>query len=297
MVKELRVEAGGLQIFLIEKKPEKPVSEDLVLFIHGYPDNHKTWEAQMNTLSKKYRTVALDLPGTGASQEPKTRSGYHIDNILPVIASVIDALEPKGKVHLVAHDWGAIISWVFVSRPEYAKKLASYTAIAGPHPAMAKQNMLNKLLSLDPDRLEEFVRQAYSSWYIFLFQIPFIPELMWSIAPRQLWKRAMRSGGVPEYDKAFDISDDEIRRQSTRPVNLYRELLQGSQIEIPERINLPVQVIVPRHDFAITPEIYDNLAEFVPGILIRSVAANHWVHRERPDTVSRMLEEFFSNLH
>ena len=121
-----------------------PESDTAILFIHGWPDSHDTWSHQMEYFSKKFRVGAIDLPGVGESDSPPERNGYHIDNILPLISAAIKPLGAK-KTHLVAHDWGAIISWVFASRPEYASQIASYTAVSGPHPALARENLFDPM--------------------------------------------------------------------------------------------------------------------------------------------------------
>src|SRR5687767_13313501 len=80
-----------------------PETSETILFIHGWPDSHETWSHQMDYFSGKYRVGALDLPGVGDSDAPPERSGYHIDNILPLISAAIKTLGGK-KTHLVAHD-------------------------------------------------------------------------------------------------------------------------------------------------------------------------------------------------
>ena len=280
---------GGQETAFFSSGPD---TEDVILFIHGYPDDHESWAKQIEYFSKFMSVVAIDLPGVGKSPPPQDRSAYHIDNILPRISAVIRKIGSNKKIHLVAHDWGAIISWVFASRPQYQSLIKSYTAISGPHPAMARENMKKKLLSFDPNRLEDFMRQATASYYIFMFQIPFIPELVWQIGGTSLWHSVMKSGGLPEYDSSYDYTKEEVLKRTIHPINLYRELLQGKSIETPSNIPLPVQVIIPRYDFAITPEVYDNISTYVPNLTVHSIASNHWAHRERPDTINRYLHDF-----
>ena len=45
-----------------------------LLFVHGFACAHDDWDAQVNALSPRYRCVALDLPGHGASATPATVS-------------------------------------------------------------------------------------------------------------------------------------------------------------------------------------------------------------------------------
>lgn len=271
-----------------------PESEKTILFIHGWPDSHDTWSHQMEYFSKKYRVGALDLPGVGLSDAPADRSGYHIDNILPLISAAIKTLASLGtrETHLVAHDWGAIISWVFVSRPEYAKQLASYTAVSGPHPALARENLFGKFRSMNPVKILEGVQQTAKSWYIYLFQLPYVPDFILNNFGRLVWPRALMQGGVPSDDPMLDASNEDIGKIAVNPLNLYREMLQGKWIEVPERIDIRLQVIIPNHDLAITPEIYSNVTDVAPQAQLHYVDANHWVQRSHPQLVNELVEKF-----
>jgi pimeloyl-ACP methyl ester carboxylesterase len=270
-----------------------PEASKAILFIHGWPDSHDTWSHQMEYFSAKYRVGALDLPGVGESAAPPERSGYHIDNILPLISAAIKTLGSK-EVHLVAHDWGAIISWVFATRPEYAAQIASFTAISGPHPALARENLFAKLKSLNPSRMVEGFEQVAKSWYIYFFQVPMVADFMMRNFGRLIWPRLLIAGGVPENDPMLNATNEEIGRNTANPINLYREMLQGKWTEVPDPIDTRIQVIIPNHDLAITPEIYRNVQDIAPHAELHYVDANHWVQRSHPDLVNGFIERYIS---
>jgi len=268
-----------------------PESQKAILFVHGWPDSHDTWSHQMEHFAKKYRVGALDLPGVGDSAAPDRRSDYHIERILPLIEAAIKTLGAK-ETHLVAHDWGAIISWVFAERPEYAKHIASYTAVSGPHPALARDNLFSKFRSLNPAKMLEGIQQSAKSWYIYLFQVPGLADFVLGKFGREVWRRALIQGGVPENDPMLDATNEDVARIAVNPLNLYRELLQGKWLPIPTRIDTRIQVIIPNHDLAITPEIYSNVRDVAPHAEMHYVDANHWVQRSHPQLVNQLIEKF-----
>ncbi len=270
-----------------------PESSEAILFIHGWPDSHETWSHQMDYFSQKYRVGALDLPGVGASDAPPERSGYHIDNILPLISAAIKTLGGK-KTHLVAHDWGSIISWVFAARPEYASQIASYTSIAGPHPGLARAHLFANLSSLNPAKIFEALNQLAKSWYIYLFQLPVIPDFALTNFGSFIWPRAVMQGGVPADDPMLDATNEDIAGFAVNPLNLYREMLQGKWIEVPSRIDTKLQVIIPNDDLAITPQIYANVLDVAPHAEMHYVDANHWVQRSHPQLVNELIEKFIA---
>lgn len=291
--KLVQTTGGKVHVFYNEPPNKKA---DWVFFLHGYPDSHRTFDYQVNHLSKNYGTIAIDMPGVGNSEPPKERKGYHTLNLLPRLDQVMSEIAgPKAKLHLVGHDWGAIILWAFVSHPLFSKRVKSYTAISGPHPALARKNLFDKFSSLELSKMGEAVKQTFMSYYIWLFQLPFIPELAWRAAPAMLLRNILKMGDVPLYDPIYELTEDEILAQVRGPINLYRELIQGVPVDLPNKIEVPVQLIMPNHDFAISPQIYDNIADYVSDLTLQSVEANHWVHRQRPDTVNRFLDDFLQS--
>lgn len=268
-----------------------PQTDKAILFVHGWPDSHKTWAHQMEYFSQKFRVGAIDLPGVGDSDAPLDRSGYNVKNIVPLISAAIKTLGAK-ETHLVAHDWGAIINWVFVSDPAFASQVASYTAISCPHPALARANLTAKLMSINPEQWLDAARQVSKSWYIMLFQLPLVPDFVLRNFGSFVWPRALRQGGVPENDPVLDVTNEEVARIAINPLNLYRELLQGEPIAMPSGIETRVQVIIPKDDLAITPEIYSNTRQGAPNAEMHYVDANHWVQHSHPQLVNELIEKF-----
>lgn len=79
----------GVKIFVEDVNPG-PGSLP-VLFIHGWPVNHKMFEYQWNLLPKYgYRCIGLDLRGFGKSDRPWT--GYDYDALAADVRSVVAAL-------------------------------------------------------------------------------------------------------------------------------------------------------------------------------------------------------------
>ena len=77
--------------------------EPTIIFVHGWTNNRSVWDAQMSYFSRKYRVVAIDLPGYGESgfnRENWTMAAFGKD-----INTVIKKLNPK-KVILVGFSMG-----------------------------------------------------------------------------------------------------------------------------------------------------------------------------------------------
>ena len=77
-----------MQIFVEDTDPGngKPV-----LFLHGWPANHKMFEYQFNQLPKMgFRCIGVDFRGFGESDRPWT--GYNYNRMADDIRAVIDSL-------------------------------------------------------------------------------------------------------------------------------------------------------------------------------------------------------------
>lgn len=53
-------------------------SKNVILFVHGYPDTHKTWDLQVNVLKEKFTLGAIDLRGSGRSSKPSLQNNLNI---------------------------------------------------------------------------------------------------------------------------------------------------------------------------------------------------------------------------
>ncbi len=76
---------------------------DLIVLLHGWGSNIKLFANLIDLLSKKYKVVAMDMPGFGASAEPP--SAWCVDDYVDF---VIDFLKDYNtdKVMLLGHSFG-----------------------------------------------------------------------------------------------------------------------------------------------------------------------------------------------
>ncbi|MBD2869939.1 alpha/beta fold hydrolase [Paenibacillus arenilitoris] len=91
-----------------------PAGEHTLLFIHGWPADHRLFEYQFNVLpAMGFRCVAIDLRGFGHSDKPW--EGYSYDCLADDVRSVVDALHLRNFT-LVGHSVGGAISIRYMGR-------------------------------------------------------------------------------------------------------------------------------------------------------------------------------------
>jgi pimeloyl-ACP methyl ester carboxylesterase len=258
----------------------------LALCLHGFPESAYSWRHQMAPLVRLgYRVWAPDLRGYGGSSRPKGVKAYALETLEEDVAALIEA-SGANDVVLVGHDWGALIAWYYAM---FGRLPISKLIIMNvPHPALMQKGLRTW-------------RQLAKSWYIFFFQIPWIPE----------WALRRRDGeaiGRMFRDMAVDKSrfpDEVLRvyRQAaaapgalTAMLNYYRALIRGMRRTrrrgiVP--INIPTLMIWGEVDAALGKELSYGTNEYVSDLTLRYLPnVSHWVQQEAPETVNALIESW-----
>lgn len=91
-----------------------PSSHDTIVFLHGWPLNHKLFEYQLNVLPDMgFRCIAIDMRGFGKSDKPWT--GYEYDRLADDLCKIIQTLQLK-QVTLVGHSMAGAIALRYMAR-------------------------------------------------------------------------------------------------------------------------------------------------------------------------------------
>lgn len=280
--------SDGVRLAVYESgEPDRPT----VLAMHGYPDNHAVWDGALDLLADRFHTVAYDVRGTGESDKPGARSAYRLDQLVDDVQAVLDAVSPDAPVHLLAHDWGSIQAWAAVTDGKLAGRIASLTSISGP--SLDYSAVWLRELRRHPSAS---LNQLAHSYYIFLFQLPGLPEFVarsgfldrMAVAADRRFRSAAAVEGEPPRGEA-----DRINGLSLYRANMLGKLGRPN----PVRTSVPVQVIAPRNDAFVTPDLaLEAPRPWVDNLTVRTVAGGHWVVSERPDVIARMTSEFIDGI-
>ncbi|MEG6584789.1 alpha/beta fold hydrolase [Dendrosporobacter sp. 1207_IL3150] len=149
----IRVEAN-VKIYVEDLNPE---GKETILFIHGWPANHKMFEYQYNQLScMGYRCLGLDCRGFGNSDKPAT--GYDYDRLSDDILCVVQALDLQ-NITLAGHSTGGAIAIRYMARHNGygVSKLALFAAAA---PSLIKRPYFP--YGVDKDIVLKIIQGTYS---------------------------------------------------------------------------------------------------------------------------------------
>ncbi|MDJ0693904.1 alpha/beta hydrolase [Mastigocoleus sp. MO_188.B34] len=255
----------------------------LMLMLHGFPEYWYSWRHQIPEFARDYQVVAIDLRGYNDSDKPKEKSAYVMNEFIQDVKGVIQGLGYE-KCVLVAHDWGGIIAWNFVDiYPETVEKLIILNL---PHPL--------KLI-----RSFRTWKQLQKSWYIFFFQIPFLPELLLQYANYN-WIEQMFAG-IALGKSIFTLKDLKAYKQAVAKPGALRAMLNYYRnFFIPQLINknwdivaVPTLMIWGEEDKFLGKELTYGTEAYVRDFKIKYIPnCSHWVQQEQPTLVNQYMREF-----
>ncbi|CAM4005773.1 SDR family oxidoreductase [Kibdelosporangium persicum] len=274
------VESGDVSLAVYEQgDPADPT----VLLVHGYPDDHTTWDGVAARLASQFHVVTYDVRGAGASTRPRAVSDYQIPHLVSDLFAVMDEVSPTRPVHVVAHDWGSIQAWYAVTSG--TARIASYTTISGPCLDHVAYWTRRRLARPTPRNLAQVVWQQLHSWYILAFHVPFLAALAWRLGVGKMIARAEGLTSVPS-------TSDGIDGMKLYRANIFPRMKAASE----QRTDVPVQMIVPVHDRYVTPSLLEDVSRWAPNLWRRKVFGGHWIASKRPAVIARMVEEFVSHI-
>jgi pimeloyl-ACP methyl ester carboxylesterase len=266
----------------------------LVVLLHGFPEFWYAWRHQIPALAAAgFRAVAPDLRGYNLSDKPRGVSAYRIEALLSDLDGLITRLGEgpgKARAHVVGHDWGGAIAWYApLFHPE---RLLSLTLLNAPHPLAFRRE------------LRSSAAQRKKSSYVFLFQLPWLPERRIRARNYAILGKMLRRD--PVTPGAF--SDDDIRLYTealsrpgalTAAVNYYRAALR-----FPPRARgrtwpagLKTLLVWGERDRYLGPGLLEGLDRWVPNLtVVRIPEASHWVQNDAPERVNELLIRFLTSV-
>lgn len=157
---------------------EQKGSGELVVLLHGWGSNIKLFANLIDLLSAKYTVVAMDMPGFGESEEPKTP--WCVDDYVQFVIDFLKDYDAK-EVTLLGHSFGGRVIIKMHSRESLPFKVKKVILVdsAGIMPPksnkkswrtryykMGKAVLSTKLVQkLAPDALENFRKKMGSADY------------------------------------------------------------------------------------------------------------------------------------
>ncbi|MFJ6748015.1 MULTISPECIES: SDR family oxidoreductase [unclassified Streptomyces] len=283
---------GGVELCVAELgDPSQPT----VLLVHGYPDSKEVWSDVAHGLADRFHVVLYDVRGCGRSTAPKPlRGGFTLEKLTDDFLAVADAVSPERPVHVVGHDWGSVQAWEFATVPHTEGRIASFTSMSGPSLDHFGHWIKKRMARPTPRRAAQLLNQGAKSWYVYMLHTPVLPELAWKGPLGKRWPAILRrmekvpGDGYPTASLPSDAAHgawlyrDNVRARLRRPrADAYA--------------HCPVQLITPTGDMFLSQRLYDDLEQWAPQLVRRTLPGKHWVPRTRPDQLVSWITEFVTS--
>jgi haloacetate dehalogenase len=264
-----------------------------LLLLHGYPQTHACWSRIAASLATRFRVIACDLRGYGASEAPPDDATHQVYSKRAMAADLSQAMSELGfdSFHVAGHDRGARAAYrLALDHPQRVRKLS----VLGILPTYAMWRQLER---------NEYAIKAFH--WLFLAHPAPLPEMLISAA-RLEYLQAVLS----EWTQARDLSvfDPDV-------LEAYRHALSASSIaaacadyragwttdrlhdrhdlEAQRKITCPVLALWGQAEFPDGATILDSWRQIAPQVVGKSLECGHFLAEEAPQNTLRMLMEFF----
>lgn len=267
-----------------------------LIFLHGFPESHRTWRGVAPLLGDQFRLVMPDQRGFAGSDRPQEVEAYATAKLVDDVFALADALHIK-RFSLVGHDWGGAIAWAAARRGD--SRLERLAIVNSPHPFIFQKSLIE-----DPG-------QRAASQYINAFKAPGIEAYIegkgWEWFFDKCFRGHVDVALIPEAEKVQYIAGWSQPGAMTAMLNWYRAAplvvpppgiivpLPDALLRLAAKIRIPTLVVWGMRDTALLPVQLDGLDLVVEDLrVVRIPDAGHFAPWEAPAEVAGALAPFLA---
>ncbi len=287
--------ANGIELDVLDVGPrDAPV----LIFLHGFPESHRTWRHQIAHLSGRFRCIAPDQRGYRGSTKPQDVASYTPDKLIGDVFQLADALDVD-HFTIIGHDWGGAIAWGVALMGQGTGRVTRAVIANAPHPLI-----FQRLLYTDP-------QQRAASQYMRAFRDPANDPLVREHGLTGLLMKTInwdRPSTMEPEERAALLADWQDRDACFGMLGWYR----GSPIDVPPMdapfevpasytppplpdLKIPALVIWAMDDLALPASNLHGMDEIIPDLTIVQVPdCGHFVPWEAPEVCNTALDAFLA---
>jgi len=277
----LFVSVNGVRLHAVVAGPK---DGPLVLLLHGFPECWFTWRSQIAPLVEAgYRVVVPDQRGYNLSDKPSGVESYQIDRLTADVRELIHVMGRERAI-IVAHDWGGAVAWRFAM--DYAEAVDKLIVMNAPHPVAFARELSHNWL------------QRLKSWYMFFFQLPWLPETLLGFDPLfSAWlffrRTAVRASAFSDADLMMMAAALAQPGALRAMIHWYRAAFRFPPLHRTRVIETPTLLIWAEDDVALDKSLTYGLEKRVPHLTVHYIpGCGHWVQNEAPDEVNAQVLAF-----
>lgn len=259
-------------------------NKEVILFIHGLGSYAPSWQYTVQTLSKDFRCIVVDLPGYGKSSKGKYKAdmSFHAHYLFELIEKL--GIE---SFHIAGHSMGGQIAMQM---------------------ALNQPQKIESLLLMAPAGIETFTEQEKN-----IFKVTSTAEAIANVSDEQYKTNlALNFYEMDEraqfmYDDRMIIKNDPQFMDYAHVVaNGVMGMLNEPVFEKLQEIQSPTLIFYGKQDQLIpnkylhpdltTQQMGELAKEKIPNANLHMIdKAGHFVHFDQPEQVNEILKNFLEN--
>lgn len=295
--------ANGIELDVVDTGPPKGQDNGPVLiFLHGFPESHRTWRHQIAHFRDRFRCIAPDQRGYRSSSKPEGVENYKPAELVGDVFLLADALGVE-RFTIVGHDWGGALAWAVALRDSgrgQGDRVERAILCNAAHPVIYA-----RLLWTDAD-------QRAAGQYMRVYR-----DTSRDGEIREKGLLAL-GGGTGNGTGALPVDDPEERERvladwsdgeaALAMISWYRATPMAvpppeAPLAIPPDaklpkvpvLTIPTLVVWALDDHALSPGNIEGLDEFVEDLTLVTIPdCGHFLTWQAPDQVNAAMEGFLS---
>lgn len=271
---------NGIKLNVVQCGQEE---KQAIMFLHGFPEFWYGWKKQINFFCQEsFHVVVPDQRGYNLSEKPESIKAYTLEKLAKDIAELIQSLGLK-EVYLVGHDLGAGVAWELADR--YSELIKKVVIISMPHPEVMSFTLKNSFV------------QFLKTIYIFLVQLPWLPEMIMKLTNFALLRWGMCLSARKDTFSKRDMEEYMMSWKRDGALTSMFNWYRAARYYKPYRktkIKVPTLIIWGEKEKFLSKKMaIQSLKMCEKGQINVIKGGTHWLHHEKSEEVNKVILEFF----
>lgn len=283
----------GVTLHCVDQGQGEPL-----IFLHGFPETHRTWRHQLPVLARSHRVIAPDQRGYGRSSKPRGLSAYARDVLMADVMALADALG-LDRFTLIGHDWGGGLGWGLAMA--HPKRVSRLVILNAPHPWLFQRSLIQ---NADQRAASQYMRDLRRPG----FHADVKALGLASFFESRFLDRVATAHLHPQ-DKALYLSEWGHEDALETMLNWYGASaavvpaldepasLPAWALNPPRPVEVPTLVLWGMADRSLMPMQLEGLEDLVSDLrIVRLDGVDHFVPWEAPERVNAEIRQFLEEV-
>lgn len=262
----------GYKVYYIEKGKGRNL-----VFIHGFLGSSWLFEAQLDYFSSNFHTIAIDHLGHGKSDKPESES-YELTDLTNFLDATLSKIIGDEKIILVGHSMGGMISLLYTSNPNLAKRLDGLILMSTA-PKLNNPGLVQYIKDLKSGEMSLKDRETIETVFVGLcFQ---------------------RKARKEQTNLIKEFADLTLQNEEYVGLRTMESIVNNYNVEDKlSSINIPTLILTGDKDIFILPDESKLMNQKIPNskLVILTPKIGHMIQYEATEDYHKAIEDFLGEI-